>query len=109
MESVEEICEEIALINKGEKILSGKLRDIKAEYKANIFQVELEDHQQISTLEKADILEQAEEDGMLRLRLSSKNGNSNAVVKELMQHGTLVSFREEIPSLNDIFIQKVQN
>lgn len=109
MESVEEICDEIALINKGQKILSGKLKAIKAEYKSNIFQAELLDHKLPQTLQSAQIISEHRENEHITLRLSASTEDNNAIARELMQYGKLVAFSEELPSLNEIFIQKVQS
>ncbi|AEV33999.1 ABC-type uncharacterized transport system, ATPase component [Owenweeksia hongkongensis DSM 17368] len=108
MESVEEICDEIALINKGNKILEGRIKPIKKEFATNIFEAELENYTAFSNLNSADILQQTEVDGHLSLRLSAK-AEANDLAQELMQFGKLTLFKEEVPSLNDIFIQKVQN
>lgn len=109
MESVEEICDEIALINKGKKILSGKLKDVKAEYKSNIYEAELFGAEALQSLASAEILKSLHDDGQTTLRLQANTEDGNAIAKELMQHGRLISFKEELPSLNDIFIQKVQS
>lgn len=108
MESVEEICDEIALINKGNKILEGRIKPIKKEFATNIFEAELENYSAVSHLGSADILQSKEVDGHLSLRLSA-NAEANSLAQELMQYGKLTLFKEEVPSLNDIFIQKVQN
>lgn len=109
MDSVEEICDEIALINKGEKILDGKLKDIKDDYKSNIYEVQLSIGQNPLNLTNATIIGEKSEDDLLTMRLQSHTEDSNALASELMQYGRLLSFKEELPSLNDIFIQKVQN
>ena len=71
MESVEEICDEIALINKGNKILEGRIKPIKKEFATNIFEAELENYTAFSNLNSAEILQQKEVDGHLSLRLSA--------------------------------------
>lgn len=108
MESVEEICDEIALINKGHKILEGRIKPIKKEFKTNIFEAELEDYSTIGQLANGEVVESFEADGHLNLRLEA-NGNGNLLASELMQYGKLTLFKEEVPSLNDIFIQKVKS
>lgn len=108
MESVEEICDEIALINKGNKILEGRIKPIKKEFKTNIFEAEMEHFSSISHLQSGDIIGSSEADGHLNLRISA-NSDGNTLAKELMQYGTLNLFKEEVPSLNDIFIKKVQS
>ena len=108
MESVEEICDEIALINKGHKILEGRIKPIKKEFKTNIFEAELEGYSPIQGLSNGEIIRSDEADGHLTLRLSAK-ADGNALAQELMQYGKLNLFKEEVPSLNDIFIKKVQS
>ena len=108
MESVEEICDEIALINQGNKILEGRIKPIKKEFATNIFEAELENYTPITTLKNAEILDRQEVDDHLSLRLSA-NAESNGLAQELMRYGKLTLFKEEVPSLNDIFIKKVQS
>lgn len=109
MESVEEICDEITLINRGEKILEGRLKEIKANYKSNIFQAELAAAQLPETLNTSVILSHQQENGHATLRLSATTTDNNAIAHELMQYGRLLAFTEELPSLNEIFIHKVQS
>ena len=109
MESVEEMCDEIVLINKGEKILEGRLSQIRQEYKHDVFDVQLEDYKIPDQLVHGDVLKQKTEENYLYLRVSSNHKSPNLVAKELMKYGNLTSFRERIPSLNDIFIKKVQS
>ncbi len=109
MESVEEICDEIALINQGEKILSGKLQDIKHDYKSNVFVANLHNSTELQNLKAATIISQEKSKNNLKLKLRLNTSNSNALALELMEYGVLNSFSEELPSLNEIFIKKVQN
>ncbi len=115
MESVEELCEYIVLINRSKKILEGKLKDIKNEYKTNTFRVGIsapEEHQLKAAIagqyeiSPADFFS-PDEDIKLNIRL--RDGQSK---KELINYlntlGTLNYFTEVIPSANDIFIQTVE-
>lgn len=108
MESVEEICDRIALINKAEKILEGPIKEIKDEYKSNIFSIEIEGEFNDQLLKSGSVLNSSYTNGVTQLRVKAKNDNGNGLVQSVTQQNRLISFYEEVPSLNDIFIQKVQ-
>lgn len=109
MESVEEICDKITLINKSKKILEGPIRDVKNTYKSNIFNIAIEGAFSGTLLGSQKLLEQKESDGETHFRFQFEENNSNALLQQLTQNNRLISYQEEIPSLNDIFIQKVQS
>ncbi len=114
MESVEEMCDYIALINKSNKILDGKLSDIKREYRTNVFEVGLktdnpnEIQQQLSQnfeVSPADF--KSLNDG-LKLNVKLKNDNTaNDLLSFLTSKGEVNHFVELVPSANDIFIQTI--
>ena len=116
MESVEELCDNIALIHESNKILDGKLIDIKREYKSNIFEIGL------LTDNKAEVSRNLEEkfqvsaasfktiNDELKFNIKIEDGTSpNQLISHLTSKGELTHFVEVIPSVNDIFIQTVQN
>ena len=116
MESVEELCDHIALLHKSNKILDGKLLDIKREYKSNIYEVGL------ITDKKDEVTQNLKEnfevsDANFRtindeLKFNIKiegNGSANQLISHLTSKGELTHFVEVIPSVNDIFIQTVQS
>ncbi len=109
MESVEELCDHILLINKSEKILEGSKKSIKEDYKTNTFDVKHKDL--ISDI--ADGFEikyqQQLEDGFYNTSIKIVNGmGPNELLKTLIDKVEVHSFIEKIPSMNDIFISKVQ-
>jgi ABC-2 type transport system ATP-binding protein len=109
MESVEELCDHVALINKSQKILDGSKREIKTKYKSNIFQVEYngKDLQEVNGIFK--IIESREiEPNHYNALLNLEAGVSpNALLKELIEQAEIHTFQEKIPSMNDIFISLV--
>ena len=114
MESVEELCEHIALIHKSEKILDGKLSEIKKAYKNNIFNVGLQldrDHETLlQDLQGSfNILSSSynTEDQQLDFVLKLPSNQTGEVLKTLSNHANVNRFEETIPSANDIFIQTV--
>ncbi|AUC14222.1 ABC transporter ATP-binding protein [Tenacibaculum sp. SZ-18] len=114
MESVEEMCDHIALINKSNKILDGKLEDIKRQYRTNIFEVglkteapesvqkELKENFKVSMADFKSLNEG------LKLKVKLINGKtSNDLLSYLTNKGEVNHFVELVPSANDIFIQAV--
>lgn len=114
MSSVEEICDEIALINRSKLILNGKVEDIRRRFSENIYQVLLQsDPASVEALSQSfDILEKEERDtpGMydLKIKFGSRVDNANEALEILMRTGMVKEFSEKLPSMNDIFIQTVK-
>jgi len=113
MESVEEMCDHIALIHKSNKLIEGKLNDVKREYRTNSFQVGIltsnveglmYDLTQKFTVGQADFKSLNED---LKLEIQLGNATSNELLHILTQRGQVTHFVEKIPSVNDIFIQTV--
>lgn len=114
MSSVEEVCDEIALINKSRLVLDGKVEDIRRRFSDNVYQVLLKsDEASILRLsDKFDVLEKQERDtpGMydLKIRFGEGYANANQALSELMNCGEVKEFSEKLPTMNDIFIQVVK-
>ncbi len=116
MASVEEICDHITLINKSKNILSGRVDDIRHRHGNNIFQVDYRGEEQ--TLRQAlgalgevcEIMEGAGTESVYQsLKLHVRSDEEvRRVVAATNEAVDLRSFREIIPSMNDIFIRAVQ-
>lgn len=115
MESVEELCDDIALIDKSNKILDGKLEDIKRQYRTNTFQVGVK----TSDVEKLDAALKNSFEVMpsnfkilnegITMNVKLPQGkSSNDLLNILSNNGEVQHFVELIPTANDIFIQAVQ-
>ncbi|WP_340063756.1 ABC transporter ATP-binding protein [Ascidiimonas aurantiaca] len=116
MESVEELCDHIALINRSEKILDGKLIDIKKQYRNNTFDIALETENKQTLRSDLETKFQVTDaffntvGDELKLRVMLKNGDSaNDLFVYLSKKAQITHFTEVIPSVNDIFIQTVKN
>jgi ABC-2 type transport system ATP-binding protein len=108
MASVEEICDEIALINRSQVVLSGDVDEVRSRYKKQIFRIQtLSDNPDIRP-EWGEIL--SREKGyrcfVFRVKKTANTGNSE-FLSTLLKNNEIISFEEEIPSMNDIFIQTV--
>lgn len=116
MESVEELCDHIALIHKSNKVLDGKLNDIKKQYKTNTFEVGLvtQDEQKLmQTIASKFETSPAEFKSLnndLKLNIKLKeNETSNNLLSFLTSTAEVNHFNELIPTASDIFIQTVKN
>ncbi len=109
MESVEELCDNIAMINNSKKILGGSKQEIKAAYKSNVFTISHE--KQIADLPSSYELISSE-NGIGELQESEikilDDSKPNDLLKTLIPNIEIHSFVEKIPTMNDIFIMKVQ-
>jgi len=113
MASVEELCDNIALINKSEKILDGSVKEIKRKYFTNSYQVQYHDqgvHPFNNGAEGFELLNSTCLDGLCtaQVRLPAGKG-PNDLLTAIMPHVSLLSFNEIIPSMNDIFISTVNS
>ena len=116
MESVEEMCDHIALIDKSNKILDGKLDDIKRAYKSNTFKVGIVPNNPESIQEVLNekfsavptFFKSINNEMQYKIKIPDAN-SVNDLVTYLTSIGQLTHFEEVIPSASDIFIETVQN
>ncbi len=113
MESVEELCDHIALIHKSNKLIEGKLEEVKRQYRSNSFEVGIltdnveglmYDLTQKFTVGPANFKSLNQE---LKLEIQLGTGTPNELLQVLTQRGQVTHFVEKIPSVNDIFIKTV--
>jgi len=115
MESVEEMCDEIALIHKSNKLLDGSLIDIKKQFRSNTFEIGVitQNQEQLKqTLQGKYELGKASFKSLnneVQLLVSLGNHDANELLHDVIPFGQVTHFVEQIPSINDIFIQTVTN
>lgn len=110
METVEDLCDHIALINKSKKIIEGPKKQVKDQYKSNTFMVEHKgNHFQLAP-DKYEVIRQEtlEDDHFVTTIKASNEIKANQVIRELIDKTELIGFREKIPSMADIFIDLVK-
>ena len=113
MESVEELCDHIALIHSSEKILDGTVEEIKRGYRSHTFELQLSNLKgPVSSIipEGFELLtEKTNHYNETLIRIKSKEVvHPNDLIQAMIPHAGIVSFNEVLPSMNDIFIEKVQ-
>jgi ABC-2 type transport system ATP-binding protein len=110
METVEDLCDDIALINKSKKILEGSKKQVKDQFRTNTFLIE--HHGNSFTLDPSryEVVKQKNlEDDLYATTLKAQPGiKPNQVIRELIEKTELSSFHEKLPSMADIFIGLVQ-
>lgn len=107
MESVEEVCEEIVLINKGKNILSGKVAEIKQRYKQNHFKIEYYSELPVNIREQFTVIEESDQNITIK---ADEEKSANQIIRDLINAGLEIkSFNELLPSINEIFIREVSN
>ena len=115
MESVEELCEHIALIHHSRKILEGKLTEIKRTYKRNRFRVRWIPNEALDTLEALASRHPLDgpmfdpEENSWEFTVQLNGHNQGELLRYLSEKGTLTAFQEVIPTANEIFIRTVQS
>jgi len=112
MGSVEEICDDIALINNSKKILGGSMREVKKQFKTDQYQIIFDgdiNGFELSLRHQYKILENRKEEDktLLTLEILDNNVTTNDLIQSLLPIGKMISFSEIVPSMNDIFIRVV--
>jgi ABC-2 type transport system ATP-binding protein len=108
MEQVEEICDHIILVNKGEKILDGTVEKIKQDFKEHIFEVSF-DQPVLAEHTAIHLFELIKTKGNKVIIKKNLDFSNNDIIQYFIHKGlNIQSFNEMLPSLNDIFIRLVQ-
>jgi ABC-2 type transport system ATP-binding protein len=110
MEQVEEICDHIILMNQGKKILDGTVKDVKQQFKENLFALHLGNLPEREDTPVFDVISESRANGDQRLIVKINEGfTPNDVLIHFLQKNVMITgFYELLPSLNDIFIRLVE-
>ena len=106
MEQVEEICNHIVLVNKGQKILDGTVQGVKQDFKENLFSIQLEEI--TATINSAAFEVIGTNNKELTVKINQGHKANDVLGYFMSQGNNIVSFKEILPSLNDIFIKLVE-
>jgi len=110
MESVEEMCDHIALINLSNKVLDGEINQIKNQFKSGKYFVEIENvskenwlnFQSVNEIEKL-----SENEHSIKFNIAQNELNPNDLLRKISELGHISQYKEAIPSMNEIFLQSV--
>lgn len=107
MEQVEEICDNIVLINQGQNVLEGGVKEVKEQYKEHVFEIGYNGEISSTVLENITVVKHQNQKLLVKLEDAK---NPNQILSHLINNGVqLHSFQEILPTLNDIFIKIVTN
>ncbi len=110
MASVEELCDHIALINNGKLVLSGEINAIKERFKSHVFEVTYRAGGSAVALPQNafEPLDETHRNGETFLKIKLHDGaTANDLLKAVMEQAEITSFREILPTVNEIFIRLV--
>ncbi len=110
MESVEQLCDSIALLHKSKKILDGKVKDIKNLYRSNTYRIGFHGLLRTTESEMFIAVDHKTDDDITHLTVKvQEKYSANDVLNFFIPQVQVNEFMEVIPSMNDIFIQNVKN
>ncbi len=109
MESVEEMCDSIALLNRARKVLDGPVNTIRNQFKTNTYEVEGQGQLLVVHPDFEVIEQKARENDHFYARIQLHAGTTpNDLLRFLIGRVQVHAFREQIPSINEIFIRRVR-
>jgi len=110
MESVEELCDNITLIDKAKTILEGSVHEIRSRWAANEYDLVFDGDVKIEGNGHFNILHQQKEKNISVIRLKTTSSiTTNDILQTVMKSGNLVSFNPAMPSMNEIFIRVIES
>lgn len=111
MESVEQLCDNIALINKSQVVLTGKVSDIKKSHSTNTFHIECSGikEDEILDIKAGEVKNIINSQELLSFDVTlNENIKGNDLLSEIMsKNGNIIKYTEVLPSMNEIFIKTV--
>lgn len=106
MESVEELCDEISLINQSKVVLQGNVACLRSAFKKQTYTITFEGI--LADMElPCECLSYQEQNGITTLRFRADS--SNEVLSQIMKNHKIIAFSEEVPSMNEIFINAIKS
>ncbi|MEE0961920.1 MAG: ATP-binding cassette domain-containing protein [Bacteroidales bacterium] len=107
MSSVEEICDRIVLINNAKKILEGKVNEIKRQFCDNIFEIVTPIVKDLQLPYDCKICESKCNDSLQTIKVMIPKGRNADLINQILQQTDLISYKELLPSMNEVFIKTV--
>ena len=109
MESVEELCDNITLIDKAKTILEGSVNEIRSKWAANEYDLVFDGDVKIEGNGHYSILKQQKDNDKSIFRLKTTTDiNTNEILQTAIKSGNIISFNPALPSMNEIFIRVVE-
>ena len=110
MASVEELCDNITLIDRGKTILEGRVDEIRNKWAGSEYEFVFRGDVKLHENGHFKVLSQAFENGRSTIRISTTSDTpTNEILSNVMKSGNIISFNPALPSMNEIFIRVVQS
>lgn len=107
MSSVEEVCDRIVLINNAKKILEGKVSEIKRRFCDNIFEIITPIVKDLQLPYDCKICASRCDDSLQTIKVMIPKGRNADLINQILQQTDLISYKELLPSMNEVFIKTV--
>ncbi len=108
METVEQLCDHIALINQSKKILEGSVKEVREQFKTNIYEIEyIGSNLNLGPEIEIEEVKRYDNDHKLVVIRSEQNVSPNAILGKAIQQVQVHRFNEKLPDMHDIFIRLV--
>ncbi|MBE3086928.1 MAG: DUF4162 domain-containing protein, partial [Bacteroidetes bacterium] len=109
MESVEELCDNITLIDKAKTILEGSVDEIRSQWAANEYDLVFAGNIKIEGNDHYNVLNQQKDNNKSIIRIkTTSNIQTNEIIQTAMKSGNIISFNPALPSMNEIFIRVIE-
>lgn len=110
MESVEELCDNITLIDRGKTLLEGRVDNIRKEWAGNEYDLLFDGPVSVEGNSHYSILNKGSDNGKSSIRLKTTDTiPTNEIIQTMMRSGNIISFNPALPSMNEIFIRVVES
>ena len=110
MESVEQICDKIALINSSHLVLEGSVRDVKQRFKKFEYEIVISgDYNDNLLIEGVSLIDQTTSNGNTVLKVKIDKGKNADLLSNILKYTDIISYKEILPSMNEIFITTIKN
>lgn len=110
MESVEQICDKIALINSSHLVLEGKVKDIKQQFKKSEYEIIISGNYDDKLLiDGVDLIEKINDNEICTIKVKIQKGKNAELLSNILKYTDIISYKEILPTMNEIFIQTIKN
>lgn len=110
MESVEQICDKIALINSSHLVLEGNVKDIKQQFKKSEYEITIfGKYDDKLLIDGIDLVEITNDNEICTIKVKIQKGKNAELLSNILKYTDIISYKEILPTMNEIFIQTIKN
>ncbi len=110
MESVEQICDKIALINSSHLVLEGNVKDIKQQFKKSEYEITIfGKYDDKLLIDGVDLVDITNDNEICTIKVKIQKGKNAELLSNILKYTDIISYKEILPTMNEIFIQTIKN